>query len=182
MKRVLTLALSLAVVAACVGLMIAAEPTKSCGGCGGCGGGAGCSSATADGCGGCSSSKTECAATCPVSGGEISKEAAIDYKGGKLYFCCAGCIPKFKSDAAKFQAKANAQLVLTGQAKQVGCPMSGKKLDPGTKTKVCGIEVCFCCKGCQEKVKSAAAEKQAEIVFVKGFDKSFKVKSEKDKK
>jgi hypothetical protein len=39
----------------------------------------------------------------------------------------------------------------------------------------------FCCKGCQGKVKSASAEKQCEMVFVKGFDKAFAVNKEKSK-
>ena len=41
--------------------------------------------------------------------------------------------------------------------------------------------LCFCCKGCQGKVKSASAEKQCEMVFVKGFDKAFAVNKEKNK-
>jgi hypothetical protein len=90
-----------------------------------------------------------------------------------VYFCCPGCIPKFKENTGKYEAKANEQLVLSGQYKQVACPMSGGKFDPGTKTKVCGIDVCFCCEGCQGKVKNASADKQSELVFVKGFDKAF---------
>ncbi len=124
-------------------------------------------------------SKSKPAAKCPVSGEDISKDASVDYKGGKVYFCCPGCISKFKKDTAKYQAKANEQLVLTGQAKQEKCPLSGGKVNPDTKLKVCGIEVCFCCKGCQGKVKNASPEKQCEMVFVKGFDKAFVIVKEK---
>jgi hypothetical protein len=137
-------------------------------------------------CCGCSASKgacaaeSECAAKCPVTGEAVSKEASIDYKGGKLCFCCAGCIAKFKEDTAKYQAKANEQLVITGQAKQVRCPCGGKP-NPSTKMKVCGIDVCFCCEKCQGKVKSASADKQCEMVFVKGFDKAFAVTQAKKK-
>ncbi len=127
-------------------------------------------------------SKSECALKCPVSGGAISKEAALDYKGGKVCFCCPGCIPKFKEDAAKYAAKANQQLVLSGQFKQTACPLSGGKVNPDVKLKVCGIEVGFCCKGCEGKVKSASAEKQCEMVFVKGFDKAFALKKDKEAK
>lgn len=125
-------------------------------------------------CCGASASKSDCVAKCPVSGEAISKEASIDYKGGKVYFCCPGCAAKFKADTAKYQAKANQQLVVTGQAQQVKCPCGGKP-NPSTKTKVCGIDVCFCCEKCQEKVKGASEDQQAEMVFVKGFDKAFKV-------
>ncbi len=55
--------------------------------------------------------KARVEAKCPVSGEKISKTASVDYKGGKLYFCCAGCIAKFDKDKAKYEVKANQQLV-----------------------------------------------------------------------
>ena len=119
-------------------------------------------------------------AKCPVSGQKISKDASVDYQGGKLYFCCDGCAAKFKENTAKYQAKANLQLVVTGQAKQVGCPLSGGKLDPSTKTTVAGIDVCFCCPSCPEKVKKATPEQQVEMVFGKSFEKAFVVKPPKE--
>jgi YHS domain-containing protein len=125
--------------------------------------------------------KTELVAKCPISGEKISKDASIDYKGGKLYFCCSGCIAPFKEKTAKYEAKANEQLVITGQFKQIACPLTGGKLNPSTKMKVCGLDVCFCCNGCRGKVKSASAEKQSEMVFVKGFEKAFAVNKEKEK-
>jgi YHS domain-containing protein len=128
-----------------------------------------------------SDAKDKCVAKCPISGEDISKDASIDYKGGKLYFCCMGCAGKFKDSVAKYQAKANEQLVMTGQFKQVGCPLTGGKVNPATKIKVAGVDVGFCCGGCQGKVKKATAEKQAEIVFVTGFDKAFALKKEEDK-
>ncbi len=118
-------------------------------------------------------------AKCPVSGEEISKDSHVDYKGGKLYFCCNGCAAKFQKDKAKYAIKANYQLVATGQAKQKGCPLSGGKLNAATKTKVCGVDVAFCCNHCQAKVKEAKEEKQLELVFGgKNFDKAFEVKNE----
>lgn len=51
---------------------------------------------------------------CPVSGKKAIEAQAVDYKGGKVYFCCPGCPPAFKKDTAKFAAKANHQLVGTG--------------------------------------------------------------------
>lgn len=130
-----------------------------------------------------SDAKEKCVVKCPVSGMEISKDASIDFKGAKLFFCCPGCIEKYKKEAAKYEAKANTQLVATGQFTQVACPLSGGKLNPATKTKVGDVEVCFCCGGCQGKVKKATAEKASEIVFLTGFDKAFKIKPEdKEKK
>ena len=57
-------------------------------------------------CGGetCSDPATTAAeAKCPVSGGKISKEVAVDYRGGKVYFCCAGCQGKVKQASAEKQ-------------------------------------------------------------------------------
>jgi len=117
--------------------------------------------------------KARVEAKCPVSGEKISKTASVDYKGGKLYFCCAGCIAKFNKDKAKYEVTANQQLVLTGQVKQKGCPLSGGKVDASAKLEIDGIPVAFCCHGCEGKVKQAAADKQREMVFLKGFDKAF---------
>ncbi len=137
-------------------------------------------------CGGetCSDSATTAAeAKCPVSGEKISKEVAVDYRGGKVYLCCAGCVPKFKENAAKYGLKANEQLVLTGQAKQKGCPLSGNKVNESTKIEIDGIAVAFCCAGCQGKVKQASAEKQREMVFGdKAFEKAFAVSKPKKEK
>ena len=125
--------------------------------------------------------KTELVAKCPITGEKITKDVAIDYKGGKLYFCCPGCIAPFKENTAKYAAKANEQLVVTGQAKQIACPLTGAKINPSTKTKIAGVDVCFCCKGCQGKVKAATADKQLDMVFGKGFDKGFALKVDKEK-
>ena len=38
--------------------------------------------------------------TCPVTGEELKdKTAFTDYEGRRIYFCCAGCIPRFTEDA-----------------------------------------------------------------------------------
>lgn len=166
MSRGLKLTLGLALVVAYAGLVSVDQAAAQCGA----------------GCGACSAEKGECVAKCPTCGGAVAKNASIAYKGGDVCFCCAECISKFKKDTAKYQAKANEQLVITGQAKQAQCPLAGGKLNLATKMEVCGIDVCFCCAGCQEKVKSASADKQCEMVFVKGFDKAFVVKKKEEKK
>jgi YHS domain-containing protein len=52
---------------------------------------------------------------CPVSGKAISKEFTVAYKGAKVYFCCPNCPKAFEKSPEKFVAKANHQLVQTGQ-------------------------------------------------------------------
>ncbi len=113
---------------------------------------------------------------CPVMGGPIDKGMSIDYSGGKLYFCCKGCISKFKANEAKYAARANLQLVATGQARQVACPLTGGKLDPQQVLKVSGIKVAFCCGACPIKVAKAGAAEQLQMIFGKGFEKGFVVK------
>jgi YHS domain-containing protein len=109
---------------------------------------------------------------CVVAASKPAKEGnAVDYKGGKVFFCCMNCPKAFSADTAKFAAKANAQLVATGQAKQAKCPLTGGPLDTATKITVAGADVCFCCEKCQAKAKDAAD--QVEFVFNdKAFEKA----------
>ena len=43
--------------------------------------------------------------TCPVMDGPINKELYTEYKGKKVYFCCAGCKEKFEADPEKYLDK-----------------------------------------------------------------------------
>lgn len=114
---------------------------------------------------------------CPVSGKPINKEAAVDYKGGKVYFCCQGCPGAFAKNTAKFAAKANHQLYVTGQAKLVKCPIAGRKLNPETAIEVAGAKVCFCCNGCKGKALKAEGDERVELIFNdEAFAKGFEVK------
>jgi YHS domain-containing protein len=45
------------------------------------------------------------AMTCPVSGKPASKEFFSEYKGNKVFFCCAECKAAFDKDPAKFASK-----------------------------------------------------------------------------
>ncbi len=125
--------------------------------------------------------ETKCKALCPVSGKAADMAVAVDYNGGKVYMCCPGCPGVFKKDTAKFAAKANQQLVVTGQAEQVGCPLSGGKVNADTTVELCGVKVGFCCNGCKGKATKAEGDVQLAMLFgEKAFKKGFKVKSKKD--
>jgi YHS domain-containing protein len=39
---------------------------------------------------------------CPITGKKINKRFCTEYKGKKVYFCCQGCIEKFKADPEKY--------------------------------------------------------------------------------
>ncbi len=114
---------------------------------------------------------------CPVSGKPAIKEQAVDYKGGKVYFCCPGCPGAFQKDTAKFAAKANQQLVGTGQAVEKACPLSGRALNAETAIDVQGVKVAFCCNNCKGKVAGAEGAEQLNLVFSDAaFEKGFEVK------
>jgi len=42
---------------------------------------------------------------CPVMGGPINKTIFADYKGQRVYFCCAGCKNQFEKDPEKYLTK-----------------------------------------------------------------------------
>ena len=116
-------------------------------------------------------------AQCPVAGGKANAATAVDHNGGKVYFCCAGCDAEFKNNTAKYEAKANQQLFLTGQAKQIACPLAGERVDPGLTTKLGEATVAFCCPSCKAAVdEQADDDAKLERVFgAEGFAKGFKV-------
>lgn len=103
-------------------------------------------------------------------------ETGVDYKGGKVFFCCMNCPKKF--DETKNAVAANHQLVATKQAKQEKCPLTGRALNAEQKVTVNGAEVTFCCPNCKGKVAKATGEDQLKLCFSnEAFDKAgFKVK------
>ena len=42
---------------------------------------------------------------CPIMGGAINKNIFTEYKGKKVYFCCAGCKEKFEKEPEKYLDK-----------------------------------------------------------------------------
>jgi YHS domain-containing protein len=116
----------------------------------------------------------EPALKCPISGKAATKDHAAKYKDGQVYFCCDNCPKAFEANTKKFATKANAQLVASGQYKQVKCPLSGEDLNPATAVKVADVSVSFCCDKCKAKVEAAKDKKQLNMVFNdKAFDKAF---------
>ena len=117
---------------------------------------------------------------CVVAGSKPAKaDNSVDYKEGKVYFCCQNCPKAFAKDTAKFAASANKQLVATKQYKEVKCPLSGQDLNPETAIEVAGVKVCFCCNNCKGKVEKAKGDEQLNLVF---SDEAFKKGFEPAKK
>jgi len=42
---------------------------------------------------------------CPITGDKIDKNVFVEYKGKKVYFCCAGCKSAFNKNPEKYMAK-----------------------------------------------------------------------------
>lgn len=113
-----------------------------------------------------------------------SVDSSVDYKGGKVYFCCDHCADTFRKDVklnekAVHNLKANHQLVLTGQYVQKGCPMSGKEFDPDLMTEVGGVKIGFCNAGCMNQVKHAGdlAAKSKFVFQEDAFKRAFSRKA-----
>jgi len=118
---------------------------------------------------------------CPVSGKACSKDHAVAYKGGEVYFCCDNCPKAFEANTEKFATNANLQLAQTKQAKQTKCPLTGRDMADDKTVSVKGVNVNLCCPNCLAKATKATGDDQVALLFNdKAFDKGFKV-AKKDK-
>ena len=124
-------------------------------------------------------------AKCPVSGADASQEQFASYKDKQVYFCCEKCKAAFEAEPAKYEVKANHQLVQTKQFKQKKCPISGGDFVKEQSARVSNVNVRFCCEKCKGAVQDAEADAKMEMIFsAKAFKKAFvavKDKSEGDK-
>ena len=109
-------------------------------------------------------------ASCPVSGKSASKESSVAFKGKEVYFCCENCPKNFKANTEKFTAKAHHQLLQTGQIVQVACPLTGRKINKATESKVADAKFSFCCNNCKGKFDKA--DDKVALVFA-SIDKGF---------
>lgn len=109
----------------------------------------------------------------------VNPQTAIDYKGGKIAFCCRGCVKKFKTKTKDFATNANFQLAASGQAAQKACPFSGEKVNTAKKsapTDVAGVKVTACCDDCQKKLEAMDLAKRLDAAFgEKAFARAFVV-------
>jgi YHS domain-containing protein len=58
--------------------------------------------------------------TCPVMGGKINKDLYVDYKGMRVYFCCAACPKEFNKDPEKYIKKLQDEGVILEKAPKSG--------------------------------------------------------------
>ena len=117
--------------------------------------------------------------TCPVMPAvNVKAKLVAEYNGGSVYFCCPKCLKKFSEAPDHFAAKANHQLVKTGQFVQTACPITGGAIKPNQSAMVGDVEVGICCGNCKSKIENAATDKQIDLVFgTSAFAKGFAMKS-----
>ena len=114
---------------------------------------------------------------CPLSGKPVDETKTVEFNGGKVAFCCGKCPAAFGASPEKFAAKANLQLVQSGQLKQVKCPLTGRPVAADKSVEVEGVSVGLCCAGCQGKAKKASGDELITLLFkdtTKGFEPASK--------
>jgi len=110
---------------------------------------------------------------CPVSGKPASADHKVAFNGGDVEFCCPKCPKIFTANEKKFAAKANLQLVQSGQLKQIKCPLTGRPMADDKLVEVGGVEIKVCCAGCLGKMKKLSPDEQVTALLKdtsKGFE------------
>lgn len=111
---------------------------------------------------------------CPVSGQPAKADHVVKFNGGDVQFCCPNCPKAFEKTSDKFAAKANLQLIQTGQLKQVKCPLTARPMAADKKVEVAeGVEVAVCCAGCLAKANKVEGDERLSLLLKdtsKGFE------------
>lgn len=110
---------------------------------------------------------------CPVSGQAAKADKTAEFNGGSVEFCCGECPKAFAKDTKKFAAKANLQLVQSGQLKQIKCPLTARPVAADKSVEVEGVTVGLCCAGCLAKAKKVSGDELTALLFTeteKGFE------------
>lgn len=110
---------------------------------------------------------------CPVSGKTATKDHAVDFDGGKVYFCCDNCPKAFAANPKKFAAKAHLQMLETGQLKQKACPLTGNPVNEKMIVEIDGQKVGLCCGNCKKKIDAMTPDQKTKALFTdisKGFE------------
>lgn len=119
---------------------------------------------------------------CPLLGGKIFKKLFADYEGKRVYFCCPGCVGKFKADPEKYIEQMEDQGITLDKTPkpQTTCPLMGGEINKKLFADYQGKRVYFCCPGCIEKF-NADPEKYIEKLEAEGVTIKKRPGSEKEK-
>lgn len=103
--------------------------------------------------------------TCPVTKKVVDPKVSIEHNGEKVYFCCTGCVGKFKSDPSKYAAA-----LANSYTYQTSCPVMDEPIKPNMFTTLAsGAKVYYCCNRCEKKLL-ADPEKYAVKLAAQGYD------------
>ncbi len=92
---------------------------------------------------------------CPVMDEPVNFFVSAETEDGPVYFCCKGCIDKYKANPDKYAVKVAAQREALAELPkvQVTCPVTGKPVDGKTSIEHNGEKVYFFCPKCVAKFK-----------------------------
>jgi YHS domain-containing protein len=108
--------------------------------------------------------RTKIQVTCPVSRDPADPEVFVESGGRKVFFCCKGCVNKYRANPAKF-----ASALANGYTYQTKCPVTKEEIHPKSFTTAGnGMKVFFCCKGCSTKFFADPAKYSPDLV-AQGF-------------
>ena len=102
---------------------------------------------------------------CMVSGAAAKEAKTSEWKECNVYFCCDNCKGKFDADKKAMAAKANHQLIATGQVTQKACPFSGGELNKDATVEFKGAKVSFCCNNCKGKAEKMSDDDKVANLF-----------------
>lgn len=103
--------------------------------------------------------------TCPVSSEVVDRSVSLQHAGQKVFFCCRGCVNKFKNNPDKYQAA-----LANSYTYQTKCPVMGEDIDPQAFMVLSnGHRVFFCCARCESPLRKDPAKYSPNLV-AQGFD------------
>ena len=80
-----------------------------------------------------------CTITGELIDGSEGEPLTLSYLGKTYYFCCGGCVKKFKAEP------------ITYIKEELKCPVMGEAADKNISTVVNGVKYYFCCQSCVKK-------------------------------
>lgn len=94
---------------------------------------------------------------CPYTQKEIDKESYGDFDGKRVYFCCDGCLARFKNNPEKAIRKLEESGVEAAETdevtKQEICPVNDKLIDKKLYENHDHKRIYFCSEKCRNKFK-----------------------------
>ena len=102
---------------------------------------------------------------CPVMDEPVNLAVSTATDDGPVFFCCKGCVRKFKAAPDKYAtALVKQRQVLAKREKiQVRCPVTGEPVDSKVVTEHAGRTIHFCCKECIIKFRGDPSRYEAAL-------------------